>query len=180
MYQGMTDAQLILAVQNGDANGFSELYKRYFLKVYLKCYSFIKKRDEAYDLAQEILIKAFMSLNTFKGKSLFSTWLYSITFNYCINHIRKKRWKNTDILPETLPLTFETNDEWQDLLNLMTDLINHLPEEEKELLILKYMHGSSIESLSQQFGLHSSTIKMRLKRTKDKLNIQYQVSTGLL
>src|SRR3989304_1442474 len=84
-----SDEELIINYKNGDKNSMAELYKRYYKKVYAKCYSFTNNDDEAFDLTQDILLKAFDKIDMFKGDSRFPTWLYSISQNHCIEYKRK-------------------------------------------------------------------------------------------
>jgi RNA polymerase sigma factor (sigma-70 family) len=70
------------------------LYQRYADKVYRKCLSFVKEEASAEDLTHDIFMKLYLNLSSFKQKSKFSTWLYSITYNFCIDHIRKNKKKN--------------------------------------------------------------------------------------
>ena len=98
----MTDEEAIeayLATQN--ANYFNILYERYTAKVFGKCYSLLKSEAKAQDAAQEIFVKVLLNLSKFSGKSKFSTWLYSITYNFCIDVIRKNK-KNIGVLVDDI------------------------------------------------------------------------------
>ncbi|QHV94001.1 RNA polymerase sigma factor [Spirosoma endbachense] len=151
-------------------NDFETLYKQYAEKVYQKCLSMTKDSEAAQDFTQDIFIRVLSKLDTFQQKSAPSTWLYSIAHNYCLDQIRLgKRMKLQDF-PEGVELAEEAivSDELQ--LQALEQLIEDLPVEEAALLRLKYEQGQSISELSQQFNLHESTIKMRLKRSRDKLN----------
>ncbi len=76
-----------LLTQN--VNYFNLLYDRYTNKVYAKCISMLKESELAEDATQEIFVKVILNLSKFSGKSKFSTWLYSVTYNFCIDIIRK-------------------------------------------------------------------------------------------
>jgi len=90
---GMTDDMLVHAiVQHRSIEAFGELYVRYFRKIYRKCLSIVGNRDEAFELAEESLLKAFHSLQAFRGDSKVSTWLHTITLRHCLQHLRYKRW----------------------------------------------------------------------------------------
>ena len=89
-----TDEDLINAiVQNNDTLLFEVLYDRYATLVYNKCFSFAKNEDEAKDLTQDVFLKLFIKLASFKGKSKFSTWLYAFTYNHCVNYVTRNTAK---------------------------------------------------------------------------------------
>jgi RNA polymerase sigma factor (sigma-70 family) len=175
------DEQLILSIRQGNREAFGELYNRYYKKVYHKCLSFTKDPDEAYDYAQESLMKAFDHLDTFRGQASFSTWLYSITHHHCLAGLKKNSRLSTTALTDQFiefdrsqsSMTLEESAERTEQESIMFTLIDHLPENEKQLLTLKYQQGVSIENLQEKMGLNSSAVKMRLKRSKEKLNALY-------
>ncbi|HBK89503.1 MAG: RNA polymerase sigma factor [Cyclobacteriaceae bacterium] len=180
-----TDEQLVSAIRQEDRHALGELYNRYYKKVFNKCYSFTRKQDEAFDLAQEALMKAFDHIGSFKGESSFSTWLYTITHRHCLASLKKQgRFQfhtleeNTmaeDDVREVSPLAEEASERAEQEL-IMYSLINALPEKERTLLNLKYLQGESVENLQSQLNISGSAIKMRLKRSREKLNMLYALS----
>jgi RNA polymerase sigma-70 factor (ECF subfamily) len=179
-FEKISDGELIKSVLQNDSEALGELYNRYYKKVFQKCQSLVKDPDEAFDLAQEALIKAFNNLKNFRGDASFSTWLYIITHRHCLESLRKtnkKIVKSLDYTMEDKVIPYIEPDEDSidryEMENIMVSLINSLPANEKELLLLKYSEGESIESLQYLFHLSSSAIKMRLKRSKEKLNQLY-------
>lgn len=181
----ITDQELIKGVLNNDTEAIGELYSRYYKKVFQKCLSIVKDHDEAFDLAQEAIMKAFDKLSSFRGESSFSTWLYIITHRYCLEALRKRNKRiviNSDSrFEEASGHLIEINDDSVDrneMENIMFTLINKLPETEKELLLMKYSKGESIDSLQAMYHISSSAVKMRLKRSKEKLNQLYMVATS--
>lgn len=180
----IADEQLILSIRNGNREAFGELYNRYHKKVYHKCLSFTKNPDEAYDYAQESLMKAFDHLDTFRGHASFSTWLYSITHHHCLAGLKKNSRLSTTALTEQFidtgknqnATTLEESTQRTEQESIMFTLIDHLPATEKQLLTMKYQEGESIENLQEKMGLNSSAVKMRLKRSKEKLNALYMLA----
>jgi len=179
-----TDEELIAAIREENRESLGELYNRYYKKVFYKCLSFTRNQEEAFDLAQESLMKAFDHIDSFKGESSFSTWLYIITHRHCLAAIKKSGRIQFHALEENI-----TNDEGNDPSHnadenseraerelIMYSLIKALPEKEKNLLELKYLQGESIENLQVQMNLSSSAVKMRLKRTREKLNALYALA----
>lgn len=180
----ISDEQLILAIRQGNQQAFGELYDRYYKKVYHKCLSFTKNQEEAFDYAQESLMKAFDHLDTFRGQASFSTWLYTITHHHCLAGLKKNSRISTTALSEQytdgerthVAIATDDTQERTEQETIMYTLINHLPESEKTLLTLKYEQGESIEVLQQKMGLNASAVKMRLKRSKEKLNAMYMLA----
>ena len=78
-----------IIVEKKRHDDFGILYDRYAEKVYHNCISFVKDVDLAQDLAHDVFLKTFLNLAKFEGKSKFSTWLYSLTYNFCIDYLRK-------------------------------------------------------------------------------------------
>jgi len=180
----ISDEQLILSIKGGNREAFGELYNRYYKKVYHKCLSFTKNPDEAFDYAQESLMKAFDHLETFRGHASFSTWLYTITHHHCLAGLKKNSRLSTTALNEQFveaarnqtSITMEETTQRTEQEAIMFKLIDRLPQNEKQLLTLKYQEGESIENLQEKMGLNSSAVKMRLKRSKEKLNALYMLA----
>jgi RNA polymerase sigma-70 factor (ECF subfamily) len=177
-YSQLTDEELVKKiVANNNALLFGVLYDRYSKMVYNKCYGFSKSKDEAEDLTQDVFLMLFVKLASFKGKSKFSTWLYSFTYNFCVNYVnRNKQRKMSD---NSIPMdTAEyklTEDEVPDesiyelKASKLEKALNLISAEDKSILLLKYQDGASIKELSEVLELGESAIKMRLKRAKAKL-----------
>lgn len=184
-FSQLSDEQLITYILQNDKDALGELYNRYFKKVYQKCFSILKEEDVAYDVAQDSIMKAFDKLDSFKGNAQFSTWLYIIIHRDCLAYLRKKNKTNVLSLEEnvyeddeekTSNFTMPQEHEEAEQEKIMFALIDHLPAEEKSLLLLKYQQGKSIEDLQASYHLTSSAIKMRLKRSKDRINELYWVA----
>ena len=180
----LNDSELIeRALKDGDNIYFGELYDRYSDKVYGKCILMVKNLTTAQDLAQDILIKAFTKINTFKGKSSFSTWLYQVTYTHCIDYIRKNKNIYKEELEEdkyeALQADDKDLDEMHDKLILemklehVKQILNELKAEERSLILMKYQDNMSISNLSEMFNLSQSAVKMKLKRTRDKVRNRY-------
>ncbi len=176
-YKDISDEELVKKiVAKKDSMMFGVLYDRYAKMVYNKCYGFAKSQKEAEDLTQDIFLMLFVKLGSFKGKSKFSTWLYSFTYNFCVNYVnrdkgRKISDKANNIDDSEYKLTVEVTDE--SLLDLQVEKLKKALEliepEEKTLLLLKYQDGVSIKELESIMEISSSAIKMRLKRAKARV-----------
>ena len=180
-----SDDQLVAAIRADDRQALGELYNRYYKKVFHKCFSFTRKEEEAFDLAQESLMKAFDNIHSFKGEASFSTWLYTITHRHCLASLKKKGKFQFQALEDNFSSeeetemaspVFEDDQVRTEQEMIMYALINALPSKEKDLLILKYLQGESIETLQEQYQISSSAVKMRLKRSREKLNALYALA----
>lgn len=164
-------------VEKNDTHLFAVLYDRYAGVVYNKCYGFSKSKEEAQDLTHDVFIRLFVKLRTFKGKSKFSTWLYSFTYNFCVNYVqRNKEKKKERVTVVTDEIKEESNvDDIDDatLFELKSDklatALEMISPSEKMILLMKYQDEMSIKDISIGLDLGESAVKMRLKRAKEKV-----------
>lgn len=178
----LTDEALVEAiVKTNDTMLFEVLYDRYATMVYNKCYGFANSADEAKDLTQDVFLRVFVKLASFKGKSKFSTWLYAFTYNLCVNYVTRntakkieKKSVSSDSI-ENIGGEVDTAYEFESMrveqLKRVMDLIS---PEEKMILLLKYQDNLTIKELSEALEIGESAVKMRLKRAKDKLVQKYE------
>lgn len=180
----MSDEELVKAiVSSNDTLLFEVLYDRFARVVYNKCAGFSKSEDEAEDLTQDIFLKLFVKLSTFKGKSKFSTWLYAFTYNHCVNYVNRntaKKIEKKSVDATNIQDSGYSIDENDNNINkLKVDKLKHALElispEEKMILLLKYQDGLSIKELTGILHIGESATKMRIKRAKEKLiNVYYE------
>jgi RNA polymerase sigma-70 factor (ECF subfamily) len=169
-----SDEELVDSYRTGKKECLGTLYERYYKKVYHKCLSYTKNPDSAFDLSQDILLKAFGKISTFRGNSSFSTWLFVITTNHCIAYLRKTKNIYFDNIDSYLFLQDENQDFEERILyeykeqSLMAELGN-ISELERKMLILKYQNNYSITELQKEFNMKASAVKMRLLRAKQKM-----------
>jgi RNA polymerase sigma-70 factor (ECF subfamily) len=176
-----TDAELIeKIVINKDALLFGELYDRYSKLVYNKCLGFAKSNKEAEDLTQDVFLMLYVKLGSFNGISKFSTWLYSFTYNFCVNYVNrnKERKINDNSVKfdsqEEVPVDVTDDLLLQMQVNKLKKALELIAPEDKSLLLLKYQDGASIKELEDVLEIKSSAIKMRLKRAKAKVVEMYK------
>lgn len=157
---------------------FEELYVRYYTKVVDKCHSFLKNRDLAEDFANDILSKAYEKLPGFKGNSKFSSWLYSITYNYSIDYLRQKKklhypnWNSENEIQD-IPDESEADLENLSYENLLK-ILEMIHPEEKALLIMKYQDNLPGKQIAQTLRISEDAVKMRLKRARTRVIYLYQ------
>ena len=174
----LKDDELISGIRSGNHSGsFEELYKRYYPKVLDKCYSFVKKRQVARDLADDVFSKVYEKLPSFRQLSSFSSWLYSITYNHCIDYLREEKklhyanWNRDNELPEIIEDPEEMVEEIS-YDNLMT-ILELIHPEEKALLLMKYKDDLTIKQISAALRISEDATKMRLKRARTRVLYLY-------
>ncbi|MCP9763606.1 RNA polymerase sigma factor [Lacihabitans soyangensis] len=154
---------------------FEEIYERYANKVYRKCYSFVYNQAKAEDFTHDIFLKLIVKIGTFKETSKFSTWLYSITYNYCMDQIRVTK-KNQEVALEG---DYELVDDYEDeeLAQMqgsqLSKSLEKIPSDEKALILMKYQDDFSIKEIAETLKITESAVKMRLLRSKEKLRKLY-------
>jgi RNA polymerase sigma-70 factor (ECF subfamily) len=177
-YKELSDEDLVKAiVKKNDTLLFEILYDRYDKLVYNKCRGFSKRDDEAEDLTQDIFLKLFVKLKTFKGKSKFSTWLYAFTYNHCVNYVNRntaKKIEKQSVDAENLKDGYyNAEEDDRAIRNLkvekLKEALEKISAEEKMILLLKYQDSLSIKDLCGILHIGESAVKMRLKRAKEKL-----------
>ena len=177
-FNKLSDEDLVKAiVSSNDTLLFEILYDRYSKMVYNKCRGFSKSDDEAQDLTQDIFLKLFVKLSTFKGKSKFSTWLYAFTYNHCVNYVNRNTAKKIE--KQSVDATYiedsgyriDANDDDINQLKVekLKEALELISPEEKMILMLKYQDLLSIKDLTGILNIGESAVKMRIKRAKEKL-----------
>jgi RNA polymerase sigma-70 factor (ECF subfamily) len=175
----LSDEELVEEiVHSQDSRLVEVLYERYADKVYRRCISFVKEASIAEDLTHDIFIKVYLNLGRFKQKSKFSTWLYSITYNFCVDYVRKKQKDNVvdmeDKEGEIAGRDIDTADDLDHIaLDRLTELLEQLKPEDKLILLMKYRDDMSIKDIQIAFDISESAVKMRIKRAKEKLKSLY-------
>lgn len=174
----LKDEEIIAKIRDDNATKYFEvLYLRYHSKVLDKCYSLVKNRAVAEELVEDIFSKVFEKLPSFKQKSLFSSWLYSVTYNHCIDYLREKKklhypkWNQENELPEIIDETEEGIDNIN-YENLM-DILELIHPEEKALLLMKYKDDLSMKQVAAALRISEDAAKMRLKRARSRVIFLY-------
>ncbi len=174
----LSDESLVEAiVSSKDTLLFEILYNRYAKIVYNECYGFSRNGDEAEDLTQDVFLKLFVKLESFKYKSKFSTWLYAFTYNYCVNYvnrnnskkIEKKSVGTANIEDSFYNIEEEDNSVFQLKVLRLKAALEKIAPDEKKILLLKYQDFLSIRELESILDIGHSAVKMRIKRAKEKL-----------
>jgi len=169
---------LIDAINNGDTRAYAQLVNRYKDLVYTLAVRMVKNREEAEEVAQDTFIKVFKSLNKFKGDSKFSTWIYRVAYNTCLDNIKKnKKHLNNVTIDEFTFNKLETIDNALDNIIkeeksvLIRKCINRLPEDSSALLTLFYFEELSLDEISKIINIEANTVKVKLFRARKKLAV---------
>jgi len=177
MSTGPSDSEIISLVLKGDHNAYALLVERYKSYVFTLTFRFIKNREDAEEVSQDIFVKAYRSLADFRGMAKFSTWLYTIVNTTCITFLRKKRLDVKSLDDER---TFEVADsqdsgfranqvEQKSRLNMVNRAIAMLSPDDAEIITLFYKNEQSLEEIGQILGVEVNTAKVRLHRARTRL-----------
>nr|WP_321452943.1 RNA polymerase sigma factor [uncultured Carboxylicivirga sp.] len=174
----LKDDEIIEKMKNENSSRYFEiLFQRYHSKVLDKCYSFVKNKQLAEEITEDIFSKVFEKLSSFRQQSSFSSWLYSITYNHCIDYLREKKklhypsWDKEHEIPEIIDDTDEiVEDINYDNLLVILKLIH--PEEEA-LLLMKYKDDLSMKQIATALRISEDAAKMRLKRARARVLFLY-------
>ena len=152
---------------------FAVLYKKYEPKVLDKCYSLLKDKELAKEFTADILTRTYERLGSFKKTASFSSWLYSITYNYCIDYLRTKKklhypnWNDSNEIPEIID---EQDEEAAQIsYEELIKALEKIHPEEKTLILMKYQDNISIKEIAAALRVSESAAKMRLKRAKARI-----------
>lgn len=174
-----SDQIYIDKVLQGDTNAFAYLINKYKDMAYTIAIKIVKRHEDAEEVAQDSFLKAYEKLDSFKGNSKFSTWLYTIVYRNSITKIRKKKVATSDIDDYVMDNYSEGSEFPQieaikngEQQKYVREAIDRLPEKDALLITLFYMDESSIEEIEQITNLTQSNIKVKLFRARKKLNTE--------
>ena len=179
----MTEAELIQQSCAGSIDAFEQLILLYEKRVYTIAYKYMGNHEDANDMAQEALIKAYQSIGSFRGEAAFGTWLGKITANRCLDELRKRKKLQTTSLEDTLELeegsvkkelespavTPEEHAVQQETAAYMQMLIGELKEEYRVAIVLREIDGYSYEAIADSLSCSVGTVKSRISRARQYL-----------
>ncbi|MCM3587390.1 RNA polymerase sigma factor [Mesobacillus maritimus] len=167
------ERQWISAVLAGDKQAYAHIIHKYKNPLYATILRMTKNQQDAHDLVQEAFIKIYHQLGKYDGKGSFSSWIYRVAINHCMDEFRKKRYKMKVVEvrddhmvdahhPEVIFLKKEKSRQ-------LEKLIETLPEEDRLILLLRYVNERSYEEISTLVNLPLSSVRNKLHRAKKKL-----------
>ncbi|MGE5424491.1 MAG: RNA polymerase sigma factor [Syntrophothermus sp.] len=175
------DIFYIEKVLEGDVSSYEMLVRKHKNLVFSIVFRILNSREDAEEIAQDVFLKVYQSLNTFKKESKFSTWLYRVAYNAAISRTRKKRIEMVGI-EDNMVDNYTTDEIHQNTSHLdendrqviLERALKKLPEEDNLLLTLFYKNENSIEDISYITGMTESNVKVRLHRIRKKLYDEMQ------
>lgn len=177
-----SEKALVQKAKAGDRDAFAALVSAYEGKIYNFALRYLGNREDAMDASQEVFLRVFRFLPGFQEESGFSTWIYRIGVNVCKDMLAKRTKRGE--LPLELPdededyRTAEVADsrydpetivEQADLRKSLADAIGQLPQQQREMIVLRDIEGLSYEEIGQVLSLESGTVKSRLSRARENL-----------
>ena len=175
------DIQIIEEVLAGNVEAFSTIIEKYQNMVFRYVYSKFFNYDEALDITQDIFIMVIEALSSFRRESKFSTWLYSIMVNFCKNYQKKSRRYNVvsinlvkgeDEFDLQIPDERENPEKFvvdKDSLRIVKEEINNLPDDYREILLMRDIEGLSYNEISEILNIKLSNVKVRIHRGREFL-----------
>ena len=177
-YTGDALETLIQRCLRGDQQAWELIVRQYWRKVFNIAYKFVGKHDAAEDLAQDIFLKIFKSLNTFDRRANFQTWLISVSRNLCIDHYRSVRKEretiDRDIDPNELsPASHEISPmahlEQRDRVVLLRHALAELPDTLKTAVLMRDIQEMTYQEIADKLRLPEGTVKSRINRGRTEL-----------
>jgi len=170
------DQYYIHLLKEGDTNAFAVLVDRYKDMVFTLSLKMLKNREEAEEVSQDTFVKVYKSISKFNGESKFSTWIYKVAFNTCLDRLRKNKR-----LQPVAGMDAFTEQDAISLINVLDSIeererkqmiqycLHELPGEDSFLLTLYYFEEHSLEEIAKIIGINPNNVKIRLYRSRRKL-----------
>lgn len=189
--RAVDDFKLVQSAIDGNEKAYTMLLSRYRNSVFHAMYKMVNNRDDADDLTIEAFGKAFRKLPTYAPNYAFSTWLFKIAINNCIDHIRKKRLVTLSMDDTIMDSDREYSHNIRDYqpdpeqmmmhdqkLNHVRRLVDKMNVKYRTMIELRYYEELSYEEIAQELGLPLGTVKAQLFRAKEILSQQLQSKTS--
>ncbi len=183
----LSDEELLRRFNEGDADAFEELVRRYERPLYNFILRSVRRRERADEILQDVFLKVVQRAGDFKGSSKLSTWLYTIARNLCIDHSRKmvfRRHKSLDapgragadeegptLLDQTAAADLGADRQAiaNDLSQRITLAVEELPEEQKEVFLMRQIQGLPFKEIAEVIGVPENTVKSRMRYALERL-----------
>ena len=169
------DEQLVAQAKSGDAPAFEALVRRYRNEVYALSYHFVRQRDTAWDLSQEVFIKAYKSLGRFRGDAQFKSWLMRITANQAKDYLKKRRLATAPFDEAVEAQTAGSLPHGRDALEsrelggAIERAVADLPHKHRVAFVLREYEGLSYQEMAEVMECSVGTVMSRLHHARKKL-----------
>lgn len=169
----MDERELITKFKQGDRSAFRQLVEKYQDPVINISYRFLRNKEEAEETAQEVFLKVYLSAKTYQHNNKFSTWLFKIAVNLCLNKLREKKKLPTSQLEEDLPAPLKLQPdkllEQENLNRAIRKAIDSLPDQQRTVILLNQFEEFSYLEMAGILDCSLSAIESRLFRAKENL-----------
>jgi RNA polymerase sigma-70 factor (ECF subfamily) len=185
--KGEEERQLVRRAQSGEEAAFEELIRRHQQRVFGLVSGILRRREDVEDVVQQVFLKVFVSLKRFDQRAAFSTWLYKISVNECWDYLRKKKVRplvyEADLSEEQVSRLdgvvsadqpAASSSDRAEARDLLERMMEKLPDQDRELLVLKEVEGFSVQELAEILDLNVNTVKVRLFRARARLMDVYR------
>lgn len=173
MITNLTDEQLVELAVKENPDAFGEIVKRWERKIFALCFGMLSREDEAKDAAQETFIAAYRNLSKFRGDAKVSSWLHRIAINQCLTTKRRAKTRSESFLDDeenTAEKVFvapshlspSKTTEQNERLNIVRQAVGSLPEDLRQVVVMKEFEDMTFQEISDNLDLPLSTVKSRL------------------
>ena len=174
-----SDIEVLNRIKRGDKEAYKIIVKKYMKRAYFTALGFVGNRDDALDLSQIAFIKAYRGLSKFDHQKSFFPWFYTILRNLCFNFIKKRRRS------QTIPIEIVKNsnlvalrDDQEAIKESVWKAISALPDQEKEIILLKYFQDLPYKEIAEILNCPIGTVMSRLYYARKKLKEKLRVGNG--
>ncbi len=175
------DEHLVARIYAGERGLFAQLYRRYYARTFALAFGMTARRDEADDVTQEIFMRAYERLDTYRGGSSFATWFYRLAVNHCLNYCRRERRHHTALVnvdeADGSPFISKSGAESHMAASLLQHQVQvqvrqallSLKPEMRLLIVMKELEGLSYEEIAERLNCSTGTVASRLSRARGLL-----------
>jgi RNA polymerase sigma-70 factor (ECF subfamily) len=185
------ERQLVRQAQKGDSSAYEELVRIHHPRLLAVVSGILRRSEDTEDVAQQVLVKAYLSIKRFDLRSAFGTWLYKIAVNECLDYFRKKKVRRTvyeadlseeqlrqmEVMPAHTGGATRVREDAASRAQqrqLLDRLLEELDEADRTMLVMKEVSGFTVEEIGDAFGLNVNTVKVRMFRARAKLVEAYE------
>jgi len=179
------ELELVERVRGGDADAFEQLMRAYQSKVYNTALRMTGSREDAFDISQEVFVRVYRSISLFRSDSSFSTWIYRLCSNMCIDFLRKRKHVSEVSLTrrddegeiegenEVADNQFDPERAYEnaELREKLFAAIDKLSEEHRQAVVLRDIEGLSYAQIAEVAGIEEGTVKSRISRAREALRV---------